>query len=123
LHPEVQVADKSAAATVIGRLVHLAKYRGVRELENNDPTSPLKGKLVVRLLGAQDEYDPADRPAPKPFAAGRPPTLRVGQWMFLSIENTSDRGLNVAVLDPAPRWALAYADPPAPHPNLHPPHP
>jgi hypothetical protein len=111
LHPEVQVADKSAAATMVGRLVHLAKYRAVRELDNNDPTSPLKGKLVVRLLGSQDEYDPADRPAPKPFAGGRPPTLRVGQWTFLSIENNSDRVLNVAVLDLAPSWAIAYAHP------------
>jgi hypothetical protein len=108
LRPEVGVRDAGAAATVVKRLVHLAKYRAVRELDNNDSLSPLKGKLVVRLLGVQDDYDPADKPSPKPFPAGRPAALRDGQWTFLSIENRSNEVLNVAVLDLKPNWGISY---------------
>jgi hypothetical protein len=111
LRPEIKVGAPHAAETVVKRLAHLAKYRAVRELDNNDASSPLRGNLVVRLLGVQEEYDSADKPAPKPFPAGEPPTLRPGQWTFLSIENQSDEVLNVTVLDLQPDWSVSVVPP------------
>ncbi len=111
LRPEVGVSDTGAAATVTKRLAHLARYRAVRELDNFDSTSPLKGKLVVKLLGVQDDYQSGDRRKPKPFPAGAVPTLRMGQTAFLSIENRSSQVLNVAVLDLKPNWGIDYAEP------------
>jgi hypothetical protein len=111
LRPEITVAAPDAPATVVRRLVHLAKYRAVRELDNNDSTSPLKGKVVVKLLGWKDDNDPGDSSAPTPFRAGEPASLRSGQWLFLKVENHSGQVLNVAVLDLGPDWAVAYAHP------------
>jgi hypothetical protein len=111
LRPEIDPGDRGAAAAVVKRLVHLTRFRAVQDLENSDAQSPLKGKLVARLLGVQDDFTPGDKRAPKPFPAGQPATLRPGQWTFLSIENRSAQVLNVAVLDLQPDWAISVAEP------------
>jgi len=96
----------------VRRLVHLAKYRAVQELDNFDANSPLKGELKVELAGVQEDYDAADRPEPKPFAdpAGVP-TLKVGWWTFLRIRNDSSQVLNIAVLDLQPDWGISQVFP------------
>src|SRR5206468_3396305 len=45
LRPALRVEDQSAAETVVKRLVHLAKFRAVQDLDNFDQSSPLFGKL------------------------------------------------------------------------------
>ena len=84
LRPALKIDDPQAPAAVVRRLVHLAKYRAVQDLDNFDANSPLKGKLKVELAGVQEDYDPADRPEPKPFAdpAGVP-TLKADPWTQL----------------------------------------
>jgi hypothetical protein len=109
LRPELATADKDAAAAVAARLVHLAKYRAVRELDNTNPCSSLRGKLVVRLLGAQADYDPDERPDPVVFPEGESPTIRPGEWTFLSIENRSAQVLNIVLLNLQANWAISQA--------------
>jgi hypothetical protein len=111
LRPEIGLRDGDAAKTIVKRLVHLAKYRSVQDLQNNDALSPLKGKIVARLLGVQDDYTEGDKPKPKPIPAGQPATLRPGQWTFLSIENKSGQEVNVAVLDLQPNWGITVVHP------------
>src|SRR5262249_2424139 len=68
LRPALRINDDDAAEAVVKRLVHLAKYRAVQELDNFDQSSSLKGKLGVGIDGIEKDYDPADKPNPKPLA-------------------------------------------------------
>jgi hypothetical protein len=112
LRPALAANDPASAPRVVRRLVHLTKYRAVQELDNNDSTSPLKGKLVVELLALPDDFDPADKPEPKPYPAGGiPPTLKPGQWTCLRVTNNSAQVLNIAVLDLQPDWGVSQAFP------------
>jgi Caspase domain len=111
LRPELPTATPGAPQGVVDRLVHLTKYRATRELENFDAASPLRGRLVVELLGVQDDFDPADNPDPRPFPPGPVPTLRPGQWTFLRVKNTAEQVLNVSVLDLQPDWGISLYPP------------
>jgi hypothetical protein len=107
INPPLPTRDARSAATLVARLVHLAKYHTVQQLTNYDALSHLNGKLVVELLGLQEEYDPADRPDPKPFGdRGSAPVVPIGWWTFLLIRNQSTRTLNVSVLDLQPDWGI-----------------
>ena len=117
LRPSLVINDPSAPAKVAQRLIHLAKYRNVQELDNRDPMSPLAGKLVVELLGKMgSDYDPADAPRPQPFADPRNPTVQDGEWIFVRVRNMLPRSpdpqrprlntLNITVLDLAPDWSI-----------------
>lgn len=112
VHPPIGVDAPDAAATVVRRLVHLTRYRNVLELENADPSSRLRGKLIVDLTGVQDDYDPVERPEPRPMedAAGIY-TLRQGQWTFLRVSNRSADVLNIAVLVLQPDYAITQVFP------------
>ncbi|KYC41145.1 hypothetical protein WA1_22930 [Scytonema hofmannii PCC 7110] len=106
----LKVSDRDAAATVVKRLVHLAKYHATAELDNKDKTSPLAGKLTLEWLGTSAIYQPGDDIPPKsqlkPFTDPSVPTVKVGEYVFLSIHNTSNQDLNVAVLDIASDWSV-----------------
>ncbi|HZF09109.1 MAG TPA: caspase family protein [Thermoanaerobaculia bacterium] len=111
LRPALSVQSPDAAATTVARLVHLAKYRAVRELENRKAPPDLAGQLVIELLGIQDEYDTSKRPDPRPGTGGKKVEMRVGQWTFLRISNRSSRDLNIAVLDLQPDWGITQIYP------------
>lgn len=120
LHPPIGVSNKDATASVVQRLVHLAKYRNVQELDNRDAMSPLARKLLVELSGVQSQYDPVDRPNPKPFdAPGNTPMIKEGEWTFLRIRNLLPPGqpndptqiLNITVLDLQPDWGITQVFP------------
>lgn len=107
LRPALHVAKNGAAEQVVQRLVHLTKYRNVQQLDNADVFSPLRGKLIVELVGKQEAYDPVDRPEPQPFDdPGNTPIIKPGEWTFLRIKNTSRHVLNVTVLDLGPDWSI-----------------
>jgi hypothetical protein len=112
LRPALKVNDSGAASRVVQRLVHLARYHNVQQLDNLDQLSPLAGKLAVELAGVQPDYDPADRPAPQPFDdPGNTPALAVGEWTFLLVKNTSSRVLNVTALGLQPDWSIVQIVP------------
>lgn len=111
--PADLAAGSAGASAVVARLVHLARFRAVQDLDNFDVNSTLKGKVVAALVGVQDDYQPGETPDPKPFpeTTGSVPTIQAGQWTFLRIRNTSRLSLNVAVLDLQSDWGIAQVYP------------
>lgn len=106
--PALKITDPTAPAKLISRLVHLAKYRSAAEIDNTDLDSPLAGKLSVEWLGTSETYEHGD-PLPKkytPFADPSKPTVKVGEYIFLSIRNDSVQPLNVAALNFESDWAI-----------------
>lgn len=113
--PPIQASDRDATATVVKRLVHLAKYHATAELDNTDKDSPLTGKLIVEWLGSSNTYEPGDKIPPKsqlkPFAAASKPTVKLGDCVFMSIQNNSFQAFNVTVLDLASDWSIQQIAP------------
>jgi hypothetical protein len=109
LRPALNFADVSAPFYLVERLVHLAKYLNVHELENCDLFSPMRRALAAELLGVQVDYVMGDKPAPQPLAQGTP--LKPGEWTFLKISNNSAHVLNVTVLDLRPNWSISQLYP------------
>ncbi len=110
ISPPAKITDPQAPAKVIKRLVHLAKYKATLEIDNVDTDSPLSGKLAVAWLGTSDTYDTGD-PIPKKekltkFVDPNKPTVKVGEYVFLSIRNDSIQTLNIAVLNLDAEWAI-----------------
>jgi hypothetical protein len=120
LRPVINFEDEGAGLRLVQRLIHLTKYRGIQELDNNDANSPLAHKLFIELEGWQSDYDPADGPEPKPFLdPGNTPIVKVGEWTFLRIRNDQSPGktndpsriLNITVLDMQPDWGITQIYP------------
>jgi hypothetical protein len=112
LSPALGIDDDRSALRIAQRLIHLAKYRNVQELDNRDAMSPLARKLVVELLGKQADFDPVDAPMPQPFKdPGNTPSIDIGEWTFLRVKNESDRILNVTILDMQPDWGISQIYP------------
>lgn len=111
----VKISDPDAAATAVKRLIHLAKYHATEELDNRDKTSPLAGKLTLEWLGTSDLYQPGNAIPPKSqlkkFPDPSNQTVKKGEYIFLSIQNTSFQALNVAVLDLASDWSVEQVHP------------
>ncbi|WP_404790161.1 caspase family protein [Altericista sp. CCNU0014] len=106
----VMLSESDAAAKVVKRLVHLAKFHTAAEIDNTDSDSPLAGKLSVEWLGTSDIYEQGDKIPPKsqmkPFTDPSQPTVKLGEYIFLSIQNNSLQALNVAALDLASDWSI-----------------
>jgi hypothetical protein len=106
----VKLGEPDAATKVVKRLVHLAKFHAAAEIDNLDSDSPLAGKLAVEWLGTSDIYEPGDKLPPKsqmkPFTDPSQPTVKVGEYIFLFIQNNSSQALNVATLDLASDWSI-----------------
>jgi hypothetical protein len=112
LRPPIRINDANAAALVISRLEHLAKYDTVKQLENHDSESPLAGKLLVEIVGYQDDYTPGDKPEPRAFdSVGDSPTVQTDQWIFLRIRNNASSSLNVSALDLQPDRGVSQVYP------------
>ncbi len=111
----VKISDPDAAATVVKRLVHLTKYHATAELDNRDKSSPLADKVILEWLGTSNIYEEGDDIPPKSqlkkFPEPGNPTVKVGEYVFLSIHNSSSLDLNVAVLDLASDWSIHQIHP------------
>jgi Caspase domain len=106
----ITLSEPDASTKVVKRLVHLAKFHIAAEIDNTDSDSPLAGKLSVEWLGTSDSYEQGDKVPPKsqmkPFADPSQPTVKLGEYIFLSIQNNSLQDLNVAALDLASDWSI-----------------
>lgn len=112
LRPVLRSDRDGATERLVERLVHLARYGDIRELDNYDATSPLAGKLAVEVVGRQADFVLGERPAPEPFSeAGDIPKLRTGEWLFIRIRNDSAQVLNVTVLNLQPDWGITQIYP------------
>ena len=95
LRPALKIDEPNAAQGVVNRLVHLAKYQTVQELDNS--ASELTNYLEFELCD-QDK---------KPFPNSSNLTLKKGEVVYLRVKNTFDQPLNIAVLDLEPTWAIS----------------
>jgi len=112
LNPPLAVADEHSPEALVRRLVHLAKYQAVLELENNAPGALLQKKLGVELLALPDDFKADEYPWPEPQPFQEPvPTIRPVQWICLRITNGSSQPVNVTLLDLMPAWGIAHAYP------------
>jgi Caspase domain len=106
----LKLGEPDAATNIVKRLVHLAKFHTAAEIDNTDKESPLAGKLAVEWLGTSDIYELGDKIPPKsqmkPFADSSQATVKLGEVIFLSIQNNSLQALNVATLDLASDWSI-----------------
>lgn len=116
LNPPIKMGDHDAAANIIGRLVHLTKYRNIQQLDNLDAASPITRKLVVELFGLDESYRLEKDTIPEHLQSlkseGNSKIVKVGQKMGLKICNKLDKEvINIAVLDLQPDWGIAQIDP------------
>jgi hypothetical protein len=112
VRPELPAADPASAPAVVARLAHLARFQAVRALDNPDPLSPLRGKVVVELLQAPAGFQKGDPTTGlKPFPAGTVPRLAPGAWVVLQVTNRSAQPVNVVLLDLSSDWSVSIAHP------------
>ncbi len=110
LEPAVPVGK---AEELVERLVHLAHYRIVEDLENHDQRAP---RLEAELYPLPPDYDP-ERPEPVPGAvAAKVITVHPGDAVCLVIrnpviDNPWQQALNVTALDLDPDWGIEQIHP------------
>lgn len=95
LTPALMIGALEAPREVVKRLIHLAKYQTVQELDS--PISELSDAVEFELL------DQTQQPLPEQSHL----TLQHGTIVYLRLQNTSVQPLNVAVLDLEPTWAIS----------------
>jgi hypothetical protein len=125
LTPGIKIGQNNSVSQVIQRLIHLAKYNNVQQIDNLDPASPLSGNLVVELLAVSPDYDPADKPDLFPLESeGNIKMAKVGQKLVLRVRNNlpkdSKTVLNVTILDLQPDWGIRQIYPSNPGANFIP---
>ncbi len=113
LKPGLNVNNSNAATNLVKRLIHLAKYQAIQELDNIDPKSPLQGKVSVNLLGKQANYKLGEPISPQPFEDPTQPTVSAGECVFLEIQNNYSNVLNLVILDLQSNWAIDQLYPPS----------
>ena len=112
VRPELPTADTGSARAVVARLVHLARFQAVQTLENPDPQSPLRGKIVVELLQTPSGFQKGNPTTGlTAYPAGAVPKLKPGEWVVLSVTNRSSESINVVVLDLSSDWSVSIAHP------------
>lgn len=113
LKPGLNVHNSNAATNLVKRLIHLAKYQAIQELDNLDRKSPLQGKISINLLGKQTNYKLGEPISPQPFEDPTQPTVKVGECVFLEIQNNYSNVLNLVILDLQSNWAIDQLYPPS----------
>jgi hypothetical protein len=111
LGPAISVAEPDAAARVVERLAHLARFGLVQMLDNSDSRSPLTGRVEIELLALQADYEHGEALQPRPFHGGQPERIPHDTWFCMRLHNRSELELNVVVLDLQPDWGISRAVP------------
>jgi hypothetical protein len=106
LRPPIRSDDPNAAIHIAQRLVHLAKYRNVQDLEM--PAAGVSPKLTVELVGA-----PSGSGEAPIFKPGHKITLRITNMQQPNPVDSNDpaRILNITVLDLQPDWGITQIFP------------
>ncbi|HEX3530339.1 MAG TPA: caspase family protein [Thermoanaerobaculia bacterium] len=115
LGPAVSALAPAAEAELLRRLIHLAMYRDLEQLENKSVGSPLEGKLRLRATRSRASAGPGgiiEQAVSTDEATGDGGIdLRSGESLVLEIENQYTRPLNVVVLDLQPDWGITQIFP------------
>ena len=90
----IKIDESEATNRLINRLIHVARYESILELDNEDAFAPLNGKLKVELVKS------VKREQIVLNADGKVPVLEEGQEnVTLVIRNDSHLTLNITILD------------------------
>jgi hypothetical protein len=112
LRPALRTDDPLSPARLLKRLTHLTKYRNVRLIDNDEPYASLARALELEVAALSVPSGPGEKPLPRPSnGQPGPPTVGVGEWLFLRVRNISPRPLNVTVLDLRPSWGVKQVFP------------
>ena len=117
INPKLNVNDKSCALRLVERLVHLAKYSNIQQLDNYDTKSILRGKLSVELFGVSPDFELGDKPNFQSLESeGNTKIANVGQKLVLRIKNNfpieSGQVLNTTMIDLQPDGGITQIYPP-----------
>jgi len=88
----IKIDEPEATKRLINRLIHVARYESILELDNKDAFAPLNGKLKVELVKS------VKREQVVVNADGKVPVLEEGERVVLRIHNESNRTLNISAL-------------------------
>jgi len=113
LNPPIIVTENNSAERIVSRLVHLARYNHVQQLNNyDDPLSSTDKKLIVKLFQYQDNFESKKDYELKPIESlGNLTTLKVGEEVVARIYNNSQQPLNITALDLQPDWGISQIMP------------
>jgi hypothetical protein len=84
--------EAEATKRLINRLIHIARYDSILDLDNEDAFAPLNGKLKVELVKSVKRQQVVVN------TGGNVPVLEVGERVVLRIHNESNRTLNISAL-------------------------
>jgi len=88
----IRVDEPEATKMLINRLIHVARYESILELDNEDAFAPLNGKLKVELVKSVKRQQVVLN------ADGKVPVLEEGERVMLRMHNESKRILNISAL-------------------------
>ena len=109
LRPVLKFSDPNATTTLINRLVHLAKYQAIYELNNYDSINPFKKALQVELFEIPPDFQAGIRPElHNPCDVLN---LKANEQFIVRIKNNSSKRLNVTLLVLQPDWSISQIYP------------
>jgi hypothetical protein len=113
LNPPIRVTESNSAERVISRLVHLARYNHVQQLNNyDDLLNSTDKKLDIKLFQYQDNFESKKDSELKPIESiGNVTTLKTGEQVVARISNNSQQPLNITALDLQPDWGISQIIP------------
>jgi caspase domain-containing protein len=124
INPPLKIHDGNSARNLIQRLEHLSRYKNIQLIDNQDPASPLSGKLIVELFALPEDHDLADGYDDKYLKPldfrDNIKTAKTGQKMVMRIRNNSNQVLNVSALNLQPRYGVVQIYPSEPFENFVP---
>ena len=94
----IKIDEPEATKRLINRLIHVARYETILELDNEDAFAPLNGKLKVELVKS------VKREQVVLNADGNVPVLEVGERVILRIHNESQSNFKYFCVDTSGRF-------------------
>ncbi|PSB39628.1 peptidase C14 [filamentous cyanobacterium Phorm 46] len=88
----LKVDGSEASKNLINRLIHIARYESILELDNEDYSAPLNGKLKVEVIKSVKRQEVVLN------ADGQVPVLESDEKITLRIHNESKQVLNISAL-------------------------
>ncbi|MEG4057667.1 MULTISPECIES: caspase family protein [unclassified Microcoleus] len=88
----LKVDEPKASENLINRLIHIARYESILELDNEDAFAPLNGKIKVEVIKSVKRQEVVLK------ADGQVPVLEEGERVVVRIHNESKRVLNISAL-------------------------
>ncbi len=108
--PPISATSPGAASRLVELLVHLARFRTVRELENRDKSSLLSGSLAVLVGRLAPGFELGDDIVPE-TCSEIIPRFFSGDRVCLRIINGSLQRLHLFVLALGPDWSVRLLHP------------